>query len=177
MKNCLTFRSDCPLLTICNFFCAQRTFWYVLHCNSQEEPHLLTLVPPHHRFTILLAFVCYQIPSWNRLRCYELQRPRNDVWLLLLDGNEAPPQVVQSYDHYVLPDFSDGCWRHLHRSGILLLLHRQGMPHRKGKQHSGICHVRELPVFVLAVLYRALLQTQSHAFQKAEIFVSILIVL
>ena len=64
----------------------QWTLWHIFHSYSQEAVNLLALVPSHHGFALLLAFICDNFPSWNLFCCHELQCACNHVWVLFFDG-------------------------------------------------------------------------------------------
>lgn len=156
------------LWLILTFVFRQWTFWYFLYCDTQETFDFSSLVPPYYSSTLLLAFVCNKVPTGYILRCHELLCSCNHVWVLLFDGNETSPQVVQSNDYHGLSDLSNGCRCGCYRSWILLLQDRWEVPNWKRKQHCSLCHVWKLSLFVLTILRWPLFQTKSLS-EKAKI--------
>lgn len=53
--------------------CTQRTAGHVLHRGPQETADLPTLVPPHQRPVVLLAFLRAKEPSGDRFLHHELR--------------------------------------------------------------------------------------------------------
>jgi len=126
---------------------------HVLHHSEQEASDFLALVPSHNGSSVLLAFLRVDVSGGLVLLCDELFCSRDNVLLLLLDGDTEEAEVVQCDVHHFITNQSNDCrCNGDHNCFLLLLEGGRHMSYSKGKQHCGLCHVRVILILVCSVL-------------------------
>ena len=84
--------------------------WLVNLSELEVLDSIYETLPPNHGSALLLARLCNGSWNWPLLRGNELQRPRSDVRVLLLDDLEACPQMVSILADHDSPDCSNVWW-------------------------------------------------------------------